>query len=150
MIRVYPDGNWAEVLSEAVITERDYNWYGYSQNPKIGGKSWEEWQKSSGFDAHSWTGDVPGISAPVENPFNDDPRNWRDPTFLKHFIPDPDWAGNKGTDTPGALNSDGNWFGLVIKPLPGLENRGYGWAGPALVRLKLKELGVEFGGEETP
>lgn len=144
MIRAHPEGNCAEILPEATITEMDYNWYGYSQDPKIGGKFWEEWQNSSGFDVHSWTGDVPGISAPVENPFNDDPHNWRNPEFFRHFIPNSAWAGNKGTDTPGAFNSDGDWLGLVIKPLPGLGNQGYGWDGPPLVRLKLKELGVAF------
>ncbi|MFC1715584.1 hypothetical protein ACFL6S_18075 [Candidatus Poribacteria bacterium] len=64
--------------------------------------------------------------------------------------PNTHWAGDRGADTSGAFDSDGNWLGLVIKPLPGLENQGYGWAGPPLVRLKLKELGVEFGGVEKP
>ncbi len=150
MIRAHPEGNWAEVLPDFTITEMDYNWYGHSQSSKIAGKSWEDWQESSGSDVHSRTGDVPGISAPEENPFNDDPHNWRDPAFFKHFIPNTDWAGDRGVDTPGAFDSDGNWLGLVIKPLPGLENQGYGWAGPPLVRLKLKELGVEFGGGRKP
>ena len=145
MVRINPAGNWAEVLPDSTITEMDYNWYGYSQSPKVAGKSWDEWRRSSGLDIHSWTGDVPGVSAPMENAFNDDPRNWRSTAFVEHFIPKPSWTGNKGTDTPGAFDSDGNWLGLAIKPLPGLENQGYGWRGPSLVRLKLKELGVKFG-----
>jgi hypothetical protein len=150
MIRVHPEGNWAEVLPDSDIAEMDSNWYGHSQSPKVAGKSWEEWQKSSGWDIHSLIGVVPGISPPEENSFNDDPRNWRDPEFISHFAPNSSWVRNKGSDTPGAFDADGNWLGLEIKPLPGLENRGYGWAGPPIVHLRLEELGVRFAGEGKP
>jgi hypothetical protein len=150
MIRVHPEGNGAEVLPDSDITEMDSNWYGHSQRPKVAGKSWEEWQKSSGWDIHSLIGVVPGISPPEENSFNDDPRNWRDPEFIEHFVPNPPWMVNQDSAAPGAFDADGNWLGLEIKPLPGLENQGYGWAGPPIVHLRLKELGVKFAGKGKP
>ncbi len=93
------------------------------------------------------TNEVLGISLPLDNAYNNDPRNWSDSTFLSHFIPDANWSENKGLATPGAIDSEGNWLGLSIKPFPNtdLPNNGLGWEGPALVQHRLKELGIGFG-----
>jgi hypothetical protein len=90
---------------------------------------------------------VPGISAPEKTSFNNDPRNWREASFMHNFIPESSWAKANGSSTPGAFDSNGNWLDLEIKPFQGspLENNGLGWEGPPLVQHRLSELGINFG-----
>lgn len=152
LIRTGGPGDWAEVLPKpptSKILEMDFNWYGGAATAQIMGEEFKKWQKSSALDTHSQTGLVPGISPPPEEPFYKDPRNWKNPKFLVHFIPDESFEGNAGADTPGAFDAKGRRLGMWIHPMPDLENKGLGWEGPPLVRAKLKELGVSFGETET-
>ncbi len=138
LLRTHAPGNWLEGLPSppgSQIVKMDYNWYGYSATPAISGMSLQDWRSTTGFDLHSHAGDVPGVTAPQENPFNDDPRNWHKPEFLSHFFPDENWSGNKDEDTPGAFDKDGKRIGTEFKPFAELEeNNGYGWEGPLIVQ----------------
>ena len=73
-----------------------------------------------------------------------DPNTWNNPGFIRHFIPQPHFEGCDGKATPGAFDCQGTRLGLEIKPMQGLENKGYGWEGPLLVQAKLKKMGVTF------
>jgi hypothetical protein len=149
IVRMVPEGQWAGLPAQnsnkmpTQIVEMDYNWYACATTGR-GGQSIAQWRRMTGKDAHSQAGPVPGVAAPDEDAFAD-PRQWRNKAFLAHFVPDPAWPGCRGPDTPGAFDRTGRQLGLAIKPLPDLPNRGYGWAGPALVQQRLKELGVAFG-----
>jgi len=149
IVRMVSERQWAELPTENYMKQRtlivamDYNWYACATTDR-GTQAIEQWRRMTGKDAHSQAGPVPGVTAPDEHAFAD-PRKWRESEFLAHFVPDPAWAGCRGPDTPGAFDCGGKQLGLVIKPLPGLPNHGYGWQGPALVQERLKQLGVTFG-----
>ena len=139
-LRTVPGGQWVEIApgpAERANAAMDHNWFGYAENPTLDGKPWSVWRETMGLDLHSTAGGVPGVTAPAASQFNDDPRNWRDQAFLKHFVPQPDWAGCAGENTPGAFDCHGRRLGATLRPFPDLaENQGYGWEGPPIVRLR--------------
>jgi hypothetical protein len=139
----------------------NFNWYGNATGRSFGGKpfvdltvpgnnensnvkSFAGW-KALGYDINSNCGTVNGIKVPENSDFNRNPFNWQSSEFLSHFIPSGTFQGCNGNDTPGAFDCNGKKLGLKILPMEGLENNGLGWEGPAIVRLKLKELGVTYG-----
>ncbi len=139
----------------------DFNWYETPIGKNFGGKSFVDlnavpYDKNSsgksfadwnalGYDKNSKTGKAEGITVPANTTFNSNPFNWQSTEFLSHFIPKSTFQGCKGNETPGAFDCTGKRLGLVIPPMEGLENNGLGWEGPAIVRLKLMEMGVTFG-----
>ncbi len=140
-----PDGGyWAQLFVNP--NYMDQNWWGPSDSPVINGQSFSEWQISTGFDLNSATGPIPGITAPLNDAYNHDPRNWNDQVFLDQFIPSPEFEGTNGL-IPGAYDNKGNRQGLAILPFEGsdLENGGLGWEGPLIVQQRLKELGISWG-----
>ncbi len=137
-------GYWAQKLIAPI--EMDYNWWGHSESSLIDGKSLVDWQKATGFDLNSGVGDVPGVTAPPNDAYNHDPRNWNDDAFISQFIPSSEFTGNNGI-IPGAFDNKGNRQGTAILPFEDsdLENGGLGWEGPPLVQQRLKELGISWG-----
>lgn len=144
VIRSQADNQWVTSVDEANISEMDNNWYGYSPDVTLCSIDWDTWVGTSSFDGNSGRGDVPGVTAPSESGSEADPRTWNDPDFTSHFIPESNFGGCDGRDTPGAYDCRGNRLGLEIKPMSDLENSGYGWEGPPLVQEKLEEMGVVF------
>jgi len=122
----------------------NYNWYGNVIGNYFAYKSFANWQ-ALGYDINSMNGAANGITVPENSDFNNNPFNWQSSEFLSHFIPNSSFQACNGKDTPGAFDCSGKRLGLVIPPLEGLENGGIGWEGPELIRLKLEELGVDYG-----
>ncbi len=140
-----PDGGyWLQ--KRIAPLEMDYNWWGHSNLPIIDGKSLTEWQTVTGYDLNSDAGEVSGVTPPLADAYNHDPRNWNDQTFLDQFIPSPEFAGLEGI-IPGAYDTKGQRQGMVILPFEDsdLANGGLGWEGPLIVQQRLKELGISWG-----
>ncbi len=137
-------GYWAQFRTNPIAM--DNNWWGHSDNPTINGQSLGDWSTSTGFELKSGVGVVAGITEPVNNAYNHDPRNWTDQVFLDQFIPSSEFNGLDGI-IPGAYDNKGKRQGMAILPHlnSGLENGGLGWEGPLLVQQRLKELGISFG-----
>lgn len=122
----------------------DHNWYSPSGEPKLGGLPWDQWRADTGRDTHSSIGPAPGVTAPDDTPFSNDPRNWREPAFVSHFIPDSSWPGCDGENTPGAFDCEGNRLGLTLRPFADLqENDGFGWEGPPIIQAKYPIPGTD-------
>ena len=137
-------GYWAQKMKSPIAM--DYNWWGHSDSPIIDGKSFSEWQTTTGYDLNSSAGAVPGLTEPADDAYNHDPRNWRDQAFLDQFIPSSDFVGLDGI-IPGAYNKNGNRQGMVILPFENsyLDNGGLGWEGPPMIQQRLRELGISWG-----
>ncbi len=140
-----PEGGWWFHKFTNPI-EMDFNWYGHSDTPVLNNQTFSEWQTTSGYDTYSNIGIISGITAPPDDAFNHDPRNWREQAFIDQFIPSSDFVGLDGV-IPGAYDKEGNRQGMAILPFEGtdLENGGLGWEGPPLVQQRLKELGISWG-----
>lgn len=134
-------GGWVSVGPDppsVAIAAMDHNWYadlsGNAPNAIIGGQSLSDWQSATGFDLSSGDAPIPGLSAPTDSWL--DPRQWDDPAFLAHFVPDPAFAACQGADTPGAFDCQGNRLGVTFEPHAELDNDGYGWEGPLIIQQR--------------
>ncbi|MBW2523731.1 MAG: right-handed parallel beta-helix repeat-containing protein, partial [Deltaproteobacteria bacterium] len=133
-------GGWVSVspTPSVAIAAMDHNWYadlsGDAPHAIVGGLSLSEWQSTTGFDPNSGDDPISGLSVPGSSWL--DPRQWNEPAFLAHFVPDSGWPACQGDDTPGAFDCDGNRLGIVFEPHADLDNDGYGWEGPLIMQQR--------------
>jgi hypothetical protein len=113
----------------------DHNQYvpNGSQDCKIQGNTLSDWQSESSLDTNSTCETADWLSDPPQSEV-DDIDEWTSAAFLSHFSPDSNWAGC--AEGIGAISCDG-WRHIEFDPFEDyLDNDGYGWEGPLIVRQR--------------